>query len=121
MTIMNKIVTRGFGPSRGFAGQAGPVTMGYGGTPRFIIAALESGIKRRVVGGSGAKRKLNDLQIVIVWAKLMGVNGKTPKNKIEGFVRVPIKNTQVATTVEHVSTRVRKAWEDIKITVKRLK
>ncbi len=120
---MNKIVTRGFGPSRGFAGQAGLVTMGYGGTPRFVIEAIQQGIEiRRHYGQSGFKRRLNDeLQLVVVWAKLLEINGEVPKRTIEGTTRVPIKKNRITTIVEHISTSVRQAYKDIKITVKRLK
>jgi len=113
---MNRIITRGFGPSRGVAGQAGPVTMGYAGIPRFVIDVF-----RRRYGSSGYKRRLKEFQFVTVWAKLLEINGKISPKKIQGFVNVPVSKAYASVLVEHVSSRVRQACEDVKITVKRLK
>jgi hypothetical protein len=120
MSIVNRIVTRGFGMSRGLPGRAGPVTQGYGGPPGFVVAAIRRGFR---VGQSGTKRRLREMQEAIVWAKLVELNGSTPRQKIEGFVRVKIdKNRGFASVMaEHVVTRVRKAIQDVKITVKRIK
>lgn len=70
-TIINRIVTRGFGPSCGLAGRAGPVTQGYGGSPAFVIVALRCGFP---LGQSGTKRRQCELESVIVWAKLLEIN-----------------------------------------------
>lgn len=121
-TPVNRIITRGFGTSRGQAGRAGPVTQGYGGIHQFVISAIQrsNNVKH---GQSGRKRRLRELDTIIVWAKLVEVNGSPPKNKIEGFVNVPIDHDRgfAAVMVEHVSSSVRKAWHDLRVTVKRIK
>lgn len=120
MAPVNRIITRGMGTSRGKVSRAGLVTQGYGGIFR---AALEE-IRRIVrVGQSGAKRAVRELEEVIVWAKLVRVNDEAPAKNIEGFVRAHIKrtSTHVVSLIEHVSTRVRKVWEDVRISIKRLK
>lgn len=115
---VNRIVTRGMGTSRGRPGRAGLVTQGYGG---FRIVEEFKRIVR--VGQSGAKRALRELEEIVVWAKLIRINDEPPLVKIEGFIRVRV-NSAVRYAIgltEHLSTRVRKAWEDIKITIRRLK
>lgn len=118
--ITNRIVTRGFGSSRGLAGRAGPVTQGYGGPPAFVVAAFKRGL---IFGQSGHKRRLRELQPVIVWAKLVELNGQAPSRKIEGFVTVRVDKDRGFTFVmaEHVSSRVKKVWEDFRVIVKRIK
>ena len=96
------------------------VTQGYGGPPAFVVFAFQRGI---IVGQSGRKRRLRELDTVVVWAKLIEVNNHAPHKKIEGFVRVPVDHDRsfAAVMVEHVSSRVRKAWQDFKVIVKRIK
>jgi hypothetical protein len=117
MRPINRIVTRGMGSSRGLAGRAGLVTQGYGGPLHEVL--------RRIVriGQSGAKRALRELDEVIVWAKMIRLNDEPPPAKVEGFVRVRVNraSSYAVSLIEHVSTRVRKAWEDIRISIKRLK
>lgn len=114
-TITNRIVTRGLGPSRGLAGRAGPVTMGYGGPPTFVTEAFV----RRVHGRSGHRYE-HDLHTVMLWARLVEVNGRAPDKKIEGSVRVPYREG-INVLAERVAVRARDIWRDVKITVKRIK
>lgn len=108
--------------SRGAAGRAGPVTQGYGGPPQIVVLAIREGIRIRV-GQSGTKRRLRELQPIIVWAKLVEVNNVAPQKNIEGSVTVGIDNDRkfVTTMVEHVSSRASKVIEGLKITIKRLR
>lgn len=118
MTPVNRIITRGMGTSRGKPGRAGLVTQGYGGPPRAVI----ENFRRRIIVGGGSKRRAwEGLDEVIVWAKLISVNGRPAPKKVEGFIRVGTSNGFARAMVEHVSTRIRAAWEDIRIVVKRLK
>jgi hypothetical protein len=125
MTITNKIVTSGFGKSRGATpGRASIVSQGFGGPPSFVTAAIkEAAAVRRYGGGGGTKRRLHELEEVIVWARLVHVNDKPIDQKIEGFVKVHVNKSQGYASViaEHVSSRVRAAWEDVKITINRIK
>jgi hypothetical protein len=121
MTIGNRIVTRGMGPTRGgVPGRASMVVMGYGG---FFRAIKEQAIRIYRAGQSGTKRALQELQEVIVWAKLIRINDEKPSVMIQGSIKVKISNaSQIAVKVlERASVRVRSAWEDLKITVKRIK
>lgn len=118
---LNRIVTLGFGTSRGNAGVAGPITMGYGGLPQFVIAALTD-FPRRRAGQSGTKRRIAGLEEVVVWARLAEINGIPPEKEIKGFVKVVVQpKSRIRTTVEHLSSRVMKVTESILVTVKRLK
>lgn len=119
MTI-NRIVTRGMGVSRGIAGRAGLITQGYGGP----LAAVKEAVKRLIkVGQSGTKRALQELQEIVVWAKLIRVNDVAPKLPIEGSIRVRVSSASqfAVKVVERAAVRVRKAWEDVKITVTRIR
>lgn len=113
--VTNRIITRGMGPHINRL-----VTQGYGGPPAFVVAAFQRGI---IVGQSGHKRRMRELQPVIVWAKLLEYNGRVPPKKIEGFVVVRVDKDKgfAAVMAEHVSSRVRKAIEDLKVFVKRIR
>lgn len=114
---VNRIVTKGFGTSRGTPGRAGPVTLGYGGPPSFVVAALERNV--RLGGGGVAKRRLRELQPIVVWAKLIEFNGHAPKRNIEGFVTVRIDKDRSFASVmaEHVFTRAKKLQDSVKVFV----
>lgn len=110
------------GVSRGAAGRAGLVTQGYTGVvPKSIVDALT--LRPIVVGQSGAKRRIDQLDEVIIWAKLIEVNSKAaPPPDIKGGIRVKVdKPRGIAVLAEHISSRTRDAWEFIKVSVGRLK
>lgn len=113
--ITNRIVTRGMGHS-----QNRIITLGYGRRPPAFVVQT---IKRNVVGQSGTKRRLREMQTVIVWAKMVEINGNVPPVEIKGFVRVHVDRARNFASViaEHVSTKVRSAWDDINVIVKRIK
>jgi hypothetical protein len=114
----NKIITRGFGSKRTVPGISGPITMGYGPLPpQFVTQALQ-----RKLGQSGTKRRLAELDEVIVWAKLVELNGVEPNKQIKGWVRALVDKDRnyASVMIEHVSTRVREALETIRVTVKRI-
>lgn len=123
--LTNKIITRGMGALRTVPQSSGLVVQGYGPkVPTFVITALEERSRRLRLGQSGTKRRLQELDEVIVWAKLVTVNDKgAPPPKVEGWIRVRVRKDSGYASVmaEHVSTRVRKAWETMKVTVTRIK
>jgi hypothetical protein len=108
------------GTARRLPGVAGLVTQGYGGCPpEFVEEAIQRAIRK---GRSGDKRYLEELEEIVVWAKLVQVNNRKPEEKIEGSVRVKVdSNTKTVVQAEHFRQRVRNAIERIKVTVKRLK
>lgn len=59
----------------------------------------------------------------MVWAKLIRINDEKPPVPIQGSIKVRISKTSqiAAVLISRASVRVREAWEDIKITVKRIK
>lgn len=120
MPPVNRLVTRGMGTSRGVPGRAGMITRGMGGVFRFVAQQAERAIR---YGRSSAHRAVQGLEEVIVWAKLVRVNDKKPQQNIEGFVRIGVdKAKHIAVNIMgSITTRVRNAWEDIKITINRIK
>jgi len=121
MTIGNRIVTRGMGPNRGgVVGRASMVVMGYGG---FFREIKKQAIRIYRAGQSGTKRALQEIQEVMVWAKLIRINDEKPAIPIQGSIKVRISRTSqiAAVLVGRARVRVREAWEDLKITVKRIK
>lgn len=121
--VTNKLITRGLGATRLVANQAGPIVQGYGGPPSFVVQALSGRPARLRLGQSGTKRRLDQLDEVIVWAKLVEANGKVPTRDVKGWIRVKVDRDRgfASVMVEHVSTRVREAWEFIRVHVRRLK
>jgi hypothetical protein len=121
--LSNRIITKGFGPSRGQAGRSGPITQGYGSPPIFVVEALRRNLELRVRpgGSSGRKQQISDIQEVIVWAKLIEINGRQPIKNIENQIVVKLDQSKRSVAIEHISSRIRKFWEDFKVTVKRIK
>lgn len=117
---VNRLITRGMGRSRGAAGRAGMVTQGMGGIFRFVSEQAQRLIK---VGRSSAQRALEGLEEVIVWAKLIRVNDEKPEEKVEGFTRVGVdkKRNIAVSLMGAISSRVRNIFEDIKVTIKRIR
>lgn len=107
---VNKVVTRGFGPARdGVGNRAGPVTRGYGG--RFIKQIVEL-VVRRIHGRSGRKSH-EDVNELVVYAKLIEVNDHEPKRKIEGWVKVNVSGEYVRSLVEHITSKVKDVWVSV--------
>ena len=114
-----KIITRGMGPAtNGTPGLCSMVVQGYGGVPTAIVAAIERPLRLRL-GQSGTKRRLAELDEVIVWAKLIEANGTEPKRPIKGWIRVRVSKDRGFASVMAESVRVVRDY--IKVTVERLK
>ena len=110
----NTIVTRGLGKRNQL------VTQGYGG----IFAVIKKVVTTVVAAGqSGTKRALKELEEVIVRARLIRVNDREPVRKLEGFTTVKVDKVRhiAVKIVEGVTAKARNAWEDIKITIKRIR
>jgi|LauGreDrversion4_2_1035121.scaffolds.fasta_scaffold78347_4 hypothetical protein len=109
-----RIVTRGMGKNP--PGVQGFISMGFG---RRLIEQVRQAIAR---GKSSAKRLAQELEDVVVWAKLIRVNDEKPKTNVQGSIRLKIDTARniAVSMVEGTTARVKKTWEDIKITVKRL-
>jgi hypothetical protein len=109
-----KIITRGLGKNP--PGVQGMITMGFG------KKLLETVIRIVKKGQAGTKRALQELQEVVVWAGLISVNDKKPEKKVQGFVRVRINSAAryAVSAAQLVSSRIRSAFEDIKINIKRI-
>lgn len=121
--ITNKLVTRGFGAKRVTVNLAGPIVQGFGGPPSFVVAALADRPLRLRLGQSGTKRRLEQLDEVIIWAKLIEINGRPAPVNVKGWIRVKLDKgrTYASVMVEHIASRARAAWEVIRVTVQRWK
>lgn len=139
--IDNRLVTRGFGPPAAISGRTGLVVQGYG-APSFVVNGIggdgsdvgslddstdstpdDRPIRLRY-GQSGRKRRLAELDEVIIWAKLMEVNNQaTSLADIKGSVTVRTEKDVPPARVlaEHVASRPRTAWEFIKVTAQRMR
>lgn len=113
--ISNRIVTRGFGPTRGVIGRSGPITLGYGGIPKFVEEAVTQEIVRRLHGGR--PRPLEHVDEIIVWAKLVSVNDKRTSQNISGTVTIKKTSGTIRTIVEHVSSAVNRQLHGISVFV----
>lgn len=77
--MMNRLVTRGMGPSRGTPGRAGLITQGYGG----IFKAIADAVSGAIQGGSKALRRLPEI-LWSVYARLSTVNELELTSGVEG-------------------------------------
>lgn len=111
--VGSTLVTRGFGRNQSI------VVQGFS----FMTAVGEILTRFIELGQSGTKRALREIQEVVVWAKLIRVNNKTPESPIQGFVKIKLSDaSQIAVrAVKKVSVKVRSIFDDLKITVNRLK
>lgn len=111
--VGSTLVTRGFGRNQSI------VVQGFS----FMTAVGEMLTRFIELGQSGTKRALREIQEVIVWAKLIRINGKAPESPVQGFVKIKLTDaSQVAVrAVRKVSVKVRSIFDDLKITVNRLK
>lgn len=113
---------RGMGSSRGHTGLVGLVTQGYGGVPTFVAIALENSAAIRHPGGNSYKRKLQELQPIIIWAKLIEINDELVDKRIVGSTTVYQKlEPQKTVFIEHYSTKIKHIWESLKIKIQRIK
>lgn len=114
----NKIITRGMGATRGgVPGRQGLVVQGYTGTvPGFIPTTL---LRQINLGQSGYKRRLAELDEIIIWAKLIEMNNKPPPVTVKGWIRV--KQAPGRGFVSVMAESVRVVRDYIKVTVSRLK
>lgn len=111
--IGSTLVTRGFGRNQNIVAQGFSFMTAVGQVlSRFIE-----------LGQSGAKRALREIQEVVVWAKLIRVNNKTPEIPVQGFVKVKLNDAShvAVRAAKKMSVKVRSIFDDLKITVNRLK
>lgn len=99
------------------------VVHGGGGFFRQVIEATKDIARRAIrLGQSGTKRALQGLEEIIIGAKLLRVNDKKPTTPVQGHITVRVDmSRRMAVMAEGVSKRARAAWEDVKISVKRVK
>ena len=116
--LYSKLVTSGFGPKRSVAQSAGLIVQGYGKPPTAIVEAIERPLRLRL-GQSGTKRRLAELEEVIVWAKLIEMNGTQPTRTIKGWIRARVQRSRGFASVMAESVRVIRDY--VKVTVERLK
>ena len=98
------------------------VVQGYGPTvPSAIIAAVTEATRRHP-GQSGTKRRLDQLEEFIVWARLVEVNGRSPNVVIQGAVKGRLEESSRRHVIEaeHIESRSRSAWETVKVIVRRI-
>ncbi len=107
------LVTRGFGRNQNLIGQ------GFS-----LMSVVMEAISRFIeLGQSGTKRALREIQEVIVWAKLIRINDKPPALPIQGSVKVKLTDAShlAVRAVRNVAVKVRSIFDDIKISVVRVK
>lgn len=108
-TRHNTIVTRGFGRHNNI------VTLGF--VRGFFT---EQAVRLINIGQSGAKRAMKELEEILIWTKLVGVNDEEPKKHIEGSLRVKIDASRhISLIAERVAHGVRRVITDIRVTVRR--
>jgi len=116
----NQIIMRGMAAPRNDENSPGLVTSGFGNNS--VLAFVLEQVDRIVrIGRSGAKRVVDEVNEVVVWAKLIRVNNDINPPKIIGNVRTNSIAHYAITLTEFISSRTRKTWEDVKISIQRLK
>lgn len=118
MPPVNRLVTRGMGPSRGTPGRAGMITQGYGGIFRAIIEAVSGAIQ----GGSKALRRLPEI-LWSVYARLAAVNERELLEDVSGtdkrVVDPNVADPQIAARLD--DNRISKPAKGIVIVAERVR
>ena len=83
--MMNRLVTRGMGRSRGATCRAGLVTQGYSG----IFTQIADAVSAVVQGGSNALKRLPEI-LWSVYARLASVNNRELLSGAEGTDRMVV-------------------------------
>jgi hypothetical protein len=112
--VINRTITRGMGAPRG-TGRAGLITVGGGGFRQFIEI-----IRRKA--GDGVDYVKKNVENIVVWARLITVNDEKPQQLIQGSANVVVTNKKITVRMtEGFRHRVRKIWENVKITINRIR
>lgn len=116
--LKNRIITRGMGRSRGNTGLAGMVTQGYSWY-NSVFQNIEEASRILVKHGRSAYGKTKrEIENIVVFARLIRVNGNKPQENIAGRVSVGVKlNNGRVVFVEAIKRVVTSA---IKIIIKKL-
>lgn len=114
---LNKLITKGFGSSLLIAGRAGLVTQGYGGeVPEFIPVAIERAIRRTKDGGSSSRpHPFDELEEVIVFARLLQINDEEPARVTKGVVTMPVYRSPMKIFAERINTVIEEGIIRIKV------
>lgn len=84
--MMNRLVTRGMGRTRGRPGRAGLVTQGYTGVFKAVVDAVTVAVSTVVQGGTKALKRLPEI-LWTVYARLASVNDRELLSGAEGVDR----------------------------------
>ena len=74
-------------------------------------------------GRSSAERAKRELEEIIAWARLIRLNDERPGVDIEGYVKILVKKDviQQLPRAQFISSKVKDTFENIKISMKRIK
>ena len=118
--MINRIVTKGFGRSRGLTGRAGLIAQGYGG---FFKKIAEVARDLFDYGRAGYRHTVEELGEIFINVRLILINDRPPREKIEGKLHATYRRAAGAavTMTEHVSSKIKRALSDVSIFVKRVR
>lgn len=103
------------GAGRNRTGRTSMISAGFGGIREIITKIVK-------LGQSGAKRALRELEDVFIAAKLIRINDERPKQIVQGQLNVKVNlSRHISVMAEGISKRARAAWEDVKITINRIR
>lgn len=117
--FVQSIITKGLGPQNLLVSQ-GYVTDSI---PEFIPDVIESIVRKN--GGSAAKRRsreeiLDELEPIIVWAKMIELNNNAQSGSIKGSDKVikTSKNKFLTAKIDFIKARVQNIREKVRVTGK---
>ena len=88
------------------------------------IILMHEAVARIVrTGRSSAERAKRELEEIIAWARLIRLNDERPGVDIEGYVKILVKKdvVQQFPRAQLISSKVKDTFENIKISMKRIK
>jgi hypothetical protein len=101
---------------------------GMGRNPALVlqghIILMHETVARIVrTGRSSAERAKRELEEIIAWARLIRLNDERPGVDVEGYVKILVKKdvVQQLPRAQLISSKVKDAFENIKISMKRIK
>lgn len=102
------------------------VTCGLGRHNNLVTRGFVRGFFDEVArmlhfGASGAKRVIDEIERIYVESKLIGVNDEPTVVDVHGSTKAVFSGNGPRVVVEALSDVVREKWDNVKITIKRIR
>jgi hypothetical protein len=118
--MRNRLVTRGLSTK----GRNRLVTQGFGSFFERVVQEVVEVSKRIIkVGGTAARRVSDQLEEIVVYARLISVNSVQPDEPVKGWIRITYDRSRriVVNAVQTAVNTIKTKLDEILISIRRIK